>query len=183
MLFRSPQHLTKAAVAEYTEKFEKLSNSMKNANVDYVLIKILSNQYKLIEKKKTTFRMLNYMKKLYNELMILVDKKNADLINKIKGRLFVVGTTSVRTLESVCKKGKVAAGKGKTEIFIKPGYKFKMKIDGMITNFHLPKSTLLMLVSAFAGRKRILDAYNIAVKEKYRFFSFGDGMLILTKKL
>jgi S-adenosylmethionine:tRNA ribosyltransferase-isomerase len=107
-----------------------------------------------------------------------IDKKNADIINNRKGRLFVVGTTSIRTLESVSKNGKIIAGKGKTEIFIKPGYKFKNKIDGMITNFHLPKSTLLMLVSAFIGRKKILDAYKIAIKKKYRFFSFGDVMLI-----
>ena len=108
-----------------------------------------------------------------------VDKKNADIINKRKGRLFAVGTTSVRALESAAKNEKVIAGKGKTEIFIKPGYRFKNKIDGMITNFHLPKSTLLMLASAFIGRKKILDAYKIAVEKKYRFFSFGDAMLIL----
>ncbi|MBW2965921.1 tRNA preQ1(34) S-adenosylmethionine ribosyltransferase-isomerase QueA [Candidatus Woesearchaeota archaeon] len=108
-----------------------------------------------------------------------VDKKNVDIINKRKGRLFTVGTTSVRTLESVAdKKGIIVAKKGKTEIFIKPGYKFKTKIDGLITNFHLPKSTLLMLVSAFVGRKNILDAYKVAIENKYRFFSFGDAMLI-----
>ncbi|MBW2977874.1 tRNA preQ1(34) S-adenosylmethionine ribosyltransferase-isomerase QueA [Candidatus Woesearchaeota archaeon] len=109
-----------------------------------------------------------------------VDKNNADIINKRKGKLVVVGTTSVRALESVAdKNGKIIAKKGETELFIKPGYKFKTQIDAMITNFHLPKSTLLMLVSAFIGRKKILDAYKIAVKKKYRFFSFGDAMLIL----
>jgi S-adenosylmethionine:tRNA ribosyltransferase-isomerase len=121
----------------------------------------------------------NVNKKTLHAEYYEVDKKNADIINNRKGRLFVVGTTSVRTLESVVKNGKVVAGKGKTRIFIKPGYKFKMKIDGLITNFHLPKSTLLMLVSAFAGRKKILDAYKIAIKKKYRFFSFGDVMLLL----
>jgi len=108
-----------------------------------------------------------------------VDKKNADIINNRKGRVIVVGTTSVRTFESTNKNGKIIPKKGKTEIFIKPGYKFKNKIDGLITNFHLPKSTLLMLVSAFIGRKKILDAYKIAIKKKYRFFSFGDATLIL----
>jgi len=110
-----------------------------------------------------------------------VDAKNAKIINNAK-RLFVVGTTSIRALESVSdKNGKIHAGKGSTELFIKPGYKFKTKIDAMITNFHLPKSTLLMLVSAFIGRKKILNAYKIAVKNNYRFFSFGDAMLILKK--
>ncbi|MBR9691481.1 tRNA preQ1(34) S-adenosylmethionine ribosyltransferase-isomerase QueA [Candidatus Woesearchaeota archaeon] len=107
-----------------------------------------------------------------------IDKKNADLINNRKRKLIVVGTTSMRALESVAEKGKVRAKRGNTKLFIKPGYRFKMKYDAMITNFHLPKSTLLMLVSAFVGRKKILDAYKIAVKEKYMFFSFGDAMLL-----
>jgi S-adenosylmethionine:tRNA ribosyltransferase-isomerase len=110
-----------------------------------------------------------------------VDKRNADIINKRQGRLFVAGTTSVRTLESAGKNGKIIPKSGKTKIFIKPGYKFKAEIDGLITNFHLPKSTLLMLVSAFIGRKKILKAYKTAIKNKYRFFSFGDAMLILNK--
>jgi S-adenosylmethionine:tRNA ribosyltransferase-isomerase len=109
-----------------------------------------------------------------------IDEKNADIINKRKGKLIVVGTTSVRALESVADKhGKIAAKTGTTELFIKPGYRFKTKIDAMITNFHLPKSTLLMLVSAFFGRKKILDAYKVAIKKRYRLFSFGDAMLIL----
>ncbi len=108
-----------------------------------------------------------------------VDEKNADIINNAK-RLFVVGTTSMRTLESVAdEEGIIRAKRGNTRLFIKPGYEFKLDYDGVITNFHLPKSTLLMLVSAFVGRKKILDAYNIAVRKKYRFFSFGDAMLIL----
>ena len=106
-----------------------------------------------------------------------VDKKNAAIINNAK-RLIVVGTTSMRALESVAKNGKIKAGKGNTALFVKPGYRFKMKYDAMITNFHLPKSTLLMLVSAFVGRKKILKAYKEAVKKKYRFFSFGDAMLL-----
>ena len=90
-----------------------------------------------------------------------------------KGRIIAVGTTSVRLLESAD-----SPGKGETDIFIYPGYQFK-RVDAMITNFHLPKSTLLMLVSAFAGTELIKNAYKEAIKERYRFFSFGDAMLIL----
>ena len=95
------------------------------------------------------------------------------------GRVFAVGTTSCRTLESVTDdEGIVHAKKGWTDIFITPGYKFKA-VDKLITNFHLPESTLVMLVSAFAGREHVLNAYAEAVRERYRFFSFGDAMLIL----
>ena len=93
--------------------------------------------------------------------------------------MIAVGTTSCRTLESATgADGVLKSGSGWTEIFIYPGYKFKM-IDGLITNFHLPESTLVMLVSAMAGKENILHAYEVAVQEKYRFFSFGDAMLIL----
>ena len=94
------------------------------------------------------------------------------------GRVIAVGTTSVRTLESAAENGVVKAMRGDTSIFIKPGYKYQM-VDALITNFHLPGSTLVMLVSALYDRERILDAYRVAVEEKYRFFSFGDAMLIL----
>ena len=94
------------------------------------------------------------------------------------GRVIAVGTTSVRTLESAARNGRLQAMKGDTSIFIKPGYQWQMT-DALITNFHLPGSTLLMLVSALYDRQRILDAYTLAVKEEYRFFSFGDAMLIL----
>lgn len=111
----------------------------------------------------------------------VVDKEAADVINATKkagGRVISVGTTSTRTLETVTDEdGVVHEGSGWTQIFIYPGYKFKA-IDALITNFHLPESTLLMLVSALAGRKNILNAYNIAVQERYRFFSFGDAMFI-----
>lgn len=93
-------------------------------------------------------------------------------------RVIAVGTTSTRTLESAAKDGRVVAGEGETDIFIYPGYQFQV-LSGLITNFHLPKSTLVMLVSALAGREHILHAYEEAVKEQYRFFSFGDAMLIL----
>ncbi len=112
----------------------------------------------------------------------IVSKETADIINETKqngGRVACVGTTSCRTLESVCAKhGKVVPTEDDTSIFIYPGYEFKC-MDALITNFHLPESTLIMLVSAFAGYDFTMDAYKTAVKEKYRFFSFGDAMLIL----
>lgn len=112
----------------------------------------------------------------------VIDEKAAETINETRahgGRIIAIGTTSTRTLETVADEaGRVHACSGWTDIFIYPGYKFKA-IDGLITNFHLPESTLLMLVSAFYNREKILDAYQEAVKEKYRFFSFGDAMLIL----
>lgn len=111
----------------------------------------------------------------------IMPKETADLINETKkkgGRVISVGTTSCRTLESVAaKNGCIREDEDDTSIFIYPGYKFKC-IDALITNFHLPESTLIMLVSAFAGFDNIMNAYNTAVKEKYRFFSFGDAMFI-----
>ena len=112
----------------------------------------------------------------------IVDEDQAKLINDTKkngGRVIAVGTTSCRTLESATgEDGILKSGSGWTEIFIYPGYKFKM-IDGLITNFHLPESTLVMLVSALAGKENIMHAYEVAVQKRYRFFSFGDAMLIL----
>jgi len=112
-----------------------------------------------------------------------MSEETAQLLNEVKvkgGRIISVGTTSTRTLETIASKheGKFVAERGWTNIFIYPGYTFKA-IDGLITNFHLPKSTLIMLVSALAGRENVLNAYETAVKEKYRFFSFGDAMLII----
>ena len=111
-----------------------------------------------------------------------IKQEDVDKINNARkngGRIISVGTTSCRVLESISdENGFVKETEGDTSIFIYPGYKFKC-IDGLITNFHLPESTLLMLVSALAGKDYIMKAYNEAVKEKYRFFSFGDAMLIL----
>lgn len=110
-----------------------------------------------------------------------VSKEAADIINMTKangGRVISVGTTSTRTLETVAlEDGTIPSKSGWTDIFIYPGYKFKA-VDNLITNFHLPESTLVMLVSALAGRENVLNAYSVAVKEKYRFFSFGDAMFI-----
>ena len=111
-----------------------------------------------------------------------VTQETADVINQTKeqgGRVICVGTTSCRTVESAAdENGNVQAGCGDTEIFIYPGYRFKV-LDCLITNFHLPESTLVMLVSALAGRENVLSAYEKAIEEKYRFFSFGDAMLVI----
>ena len=119
-----------------------------------------------------------------HEEIFSVPQETADLIRNTKengGRVIAVGTTSIRTLEAAAlDKKNIAVGSSSTKIFIYPGYEFKI-VDALITNFHLPKSTLLMLVSAFAGREFILRAYREAVEQRYRFFSFGDAMLIETK--
>jgi S-adenosylmethionine:tRNA ribosyltransferase-isomerase len=115
-----------------------------------------------------------------------VTQETADLINLTRqsgGRVIAVGTTSVRTLETAArgndeKKEIIKSFEGTTDLFILPGFSFRV-VDGLITNFHLPRSTLIMLVSAFTGRKCTLNAYDIAIKENYRFYSFGDAMLIL----
>ena len=111
----------------------------------------------------------------------MISQETADLLNRTRdagGRIVCVGTTSCRTVESLAdENGHFTARSAWTDIFIYPGYRFKA-MDALITNFHLPESTLVMLVSAFAGREKILNAYKIAVQERYRFFSFGDAMYI-----
>jgi S-adenosylmethionine:tRNA ribosyltransferase-isomerase len=111
-----------------------------------------------------------------------IPETTAAAINRAKGegrRVFALGTTAARTLEyAVDGDGRVTAGEGITDLFVYPGFRFRI-IDALITNFHLPKSTLLMLVAAFAGREFILEAYEQAVREQFRFFSYGDCMLIL----
>lgn len=131
-----------------------------------------------------TFRPVKVEDVLEHEMhseFYIIDEENAKIINDAKangGKIISVGTTSTRTLESNAnEEGLVTAGSGWTKIFIYPGYKFKC-IDRLFTNFHLPESTLIMLVSALAGHDEVLHAYNEAVKEKYRFFSFGDAMFI-----
>ena len=118
--------------------------------------------------------------KMHSEFYV-VDQKAADVINHARangGRIIAVGTTSTRVLETAAdKNGIVTAGSGWTDIFIYPPYQFKA-VDALITNFHLPESTLLMLVSALAGKEYMMNAYDQAVKERYRFFSFGDAMFI-----
>ena len=117
---------------------------------------------------------------MHSELCMM-SQETADILNETRkrgGRIVCVGTTSCRTLESLVNEDGSFEAKSKwTEIFIFPGYEFKA-MDALITNFHLPESTLVMLVSAFAGRENVLNAYQEAVKEKYRFFSFGDSMYL-----
>ena len=131
-----------------------------------------------------TFRPVNVedvTKHVMHKEHYIMTKEAADTLNEIReegGKIYAVGTTSVRTLETIMQNNeKLVPTSGDTSIFIYPGFKFK-GIDGLITNFHLPKSTLVMLVSAFSSKENILNAYNEAVKMKYRFFSFGDAMLI-----
>jgi S-adenosylmethionine:tRNA ribosyltransferase-isomerase len=119
--------------------------------------------------------------KMHSEFYMVTEEASEE-INRTRangGRIITVGTTSTRTLETVAdEKGRIIPGSGWTDIFIYPGYKFKV-VDGIITNFHLPESTLIMMVSAFAGMNNIRNAYNVAIKNKYRFFSFGDAMFII----
>ncbi|MBQ4313127.1 MAG: S-adenosylmethionine:tRNA ribosyltransferase-isomerase, partial [Clostridia bacterium] len=119
--------------------------------------------------------------KMHSEHYQLTEE-NAKIINETKengGRVIAVGTTSCRTLESIATfRGKIEAADGWTNIYIYPGYQVKV-LDGLITNFHLPESALIMLVSAFLGYDKTMQAYKIAVEEKYRFFSFGDSMMIV----
>ena len=124
---------------------------------------------------------VNVLEHKMHEESFEISEKAAKIINEAKTegrRIISVGTTATRALESsVDENGKLIAQKKDTGIFIYPGYKFKI-VDALITNFHLPKSTLLMLVSAFYDREKMLEIYNLAVKEKYHFFSFGDSMFI-----
>jgi S-adenosylmethionine:tRNA ribosyltransferase-isomerase len=116
---------------------------------------------------------------------VQVSQATANLVNQTRAkgkRVFAVGTTVVRSLESASRNGQCASYVGDTDIFITPGYQFKV-IDGLLTNFHLPESTLMMLVSALAGHQLIMAAYAHAVEQQYRFFSYGDAMLILNHSL
>ena len=108
----------------------------------------------------------------------IVSREVADMINNRSGRLFAVGTTVTRALESSSKGGKVYPSEGYTNIFIYPGYEFQSGIDALITNFHVPRSSLILLVTAFGGYERIMRAYRVAIEKRYRFYSFGDAMLI-----
>lgn len=151
---------------------EKLKN--KGVNIGYVTLHVGLGTFRPVK----TDDILEH--KMHSEFYILPEE-TAELVNKTKkngGRVISVGTTATRTLETVGSFDKILkAQTGWTDIFIYPGKEFKV-IDALITNFHLPESTLIMLVSALAGRENVLNAYNTAVSEKYRFFSFGDAMFI-----
>ncbi len=147
----------------------------KGINTAYVTLHVGLGTFRPVKEDEITDHIM------HSEHYIL-PQETVDIINETKskgGRVIAVGTTTTRTLESVAKDyGKLVACDGWTEIFIYPPYEFKV-LDGLITNFHLPESTLVMLVSAFAGFDNTMNAYNEAVKEEYRFFSFGDSMIII----
>ncbi len=154
----------------------QLLEQIRNAGVDIaeVTLHVGLGSFRPV---KTAYVLEHHMHSEYYSL----EQEQADKINRAKAdghRVIAVGTTSTRTLESIAdEQGFVKAASGWTEIFIYPGYRFRC-IDGLITNFHLPESTLIMLVSALAGREHVLNAYAQAVREQYRFFSFGDAMYI-----
>ena len=158
-------HFTK----EYLEKIKE-----KKVNIAYVTLHVGLGTFRPVSVEDVTKH------DMHSEYYILSDEV-AILLNKTREngkRIISVGTTSTRVLETVAdSNGRFKAQSGNTKIFIYPGYKFK-GIDALLTNFHLPKSTLIMLISALAGKDNVLNAYKHAVKEKYRFFSFGDCMFI-----
>jgi S-adenosylmethionine:tRNA ribosyltransferase-isomerase len=157
------------------ELLEKIKE--KKVNIAYVTLHVGLGTFRPVN---TDNILEHHMHSEYYE----INKDTVELLNKTKEnkkRIIVVGTTSVRVLETVMSKyGKLVECSGFTDIFIYPGYEFKI-VDNLITNFHLPKSTLIMLISALAGREKVLNAYNIAIKNNYRFFSFGDSMFIINK--
>lgn len=159
-------HFTKEMLASLKEK---------GINIAYVTLHVGLGTFRPVKVDDVT------QHKMHSE-HYSITKENADIINSTKangGRVICVGTTSCRTVESAMQTfGEIKECCDDTSIFIYPGYTFKC-MDGLITNFHLPESTLIMLVSAFAGYEKTMNAYNVAVSEKYRFFSFGDAMLIL----
>ncbi len=154
------------------EILEKIKS--KGVNVAFVTLHVGLGTFRPVKVEDVTEH------KMHSEHYYM-PKETAEIINKTKqngGRVICVGTTSCRTVESVANTyGEIKECSGDTEIFIYPGYTFKC-MDGLITNFHLPESTLIMLVSAFAGYENVMEAYKIAVSERYRFFSFGDAMFI-----
>lgn len=152
----------------------ELLNRIKNKGVDVVYITLHVGTGTFAPVKTRDIRD-HVMEPEY----ISISEESAKVINETGGKLLVAGTTTVKALESSCVDGKITAMEGFSRLFIYPPYRFSSKIDAMITNFHLPGSTLLMLVSAFAGRERILAAYGEAISNSYRFYSFGDAMLIL----
>ena len=146
----------------------------KGVGVGYVTLHVGLGTFRPVKEDEITDH------EMHSEYCV-IPQETADLINRTKangGRVICVGTTSCRTLESWANEdGTMEAKAGWTKIYIYPGYKFKV-MDGLVTNFHLPESTLIMLVSAFAGRENVLEAYREAVRERYRFFSFGDAMFL-----
>ena len=157
-------HFTKELLSELQSK---------GVNIAYVTLHVGLGTFRPVKVEDITKH------KMHSEYYS-ISKETCDIVNSTKkngGKVISVGTTSCRVLETAGKSGILEASDGWTDIFIYPGYQFKI-IDRLITNFHLPESTLIMLVSSLAGRENVLNAYNAAVKERYRFFSFGDAMFI-----
>lgn len=155
-----------------TELLSKLKE--KGVQIEYVTLHVGLGTFKSVSVENVKDHIMH--SETYN-----IDKETADRINTAKEqgrRVICVGTTSVRTLESAAENGKLINLSGETSIFIYPPYKFQV-VDGIITNFHLPESTLIMLISAFSSKENVMNAYQEAVKERYRFFSFGDAMFII----
>jgi len=152
---------------------EDLLNRIKNKGVriEYLTLHISYATFKHIEESEIKNKTLH--EEIYH-----IPEETAEKINARNGRLFAVGTTVVRALESSSRNNKVYPGTFNTDLFIMEGYRFQSGIDGIITNFHIPRSSLIMLVTAFGGYERVMGAYKIAVEKGYRFFSFGDAMLI-----
>jgi len=154
----------------------ELIERLKSQNVQFVMITLHIGYGTFLPVKSSDIRNHQMHSEWYT-----ISGESADIINRTKaggGRIVAVGTTTVRTLEYASDNdGKIYSGNGRCDLFIFPGYRFKV-IDALITNFHLPRSTLLMLVSAFAGREKVLHAYSDAKKKKYRFYSYGDAMYI-----
>ena len=170
-------HFTKELINKVEKKGIELLNEIqqKGISIAYLTLHVGLGTFRPVKEEN----ILDH--KMHSEYYI-IEQQQADIINQTKkagGRIIAVGTTSTRTLESIAdENGFVKASSGWTNIFIYPGYHFKT-VDCLITNFHLPESTLIMLVSALAGKQNVLHAYDIAVQQKYRFFSFGDAMLII----
>jgi S-adenosylmethionine:tRNA ribosyltransferase-isomerase len=156
------------------EDIEKLK--IKNINFAFITLHVGSGTFQPVKADNIDNHVMH--KELYS-----IDEHTRDLIRITKnkgGRVIAIGTTVLRALESAFDKGRIRVGKQETKIFIKPGYKFNV-VDGLFTNFHLPKSTLLMLVSAFAGYEFTKEIYRHAILSRYRFFSYGDAMFIEQK--
>ncbi len=143
----------------------------KGVNVAYVTLHVSPGTF-------TPVKAENIEEHIMEPEYVSVSQENADIINKTEGKLIAAGTTTAKALESSCVDGRITVKEDFSRLFIYPPYRFRSRIDALITNFHLPKSTLLMLVSAFAGRERLLTAYSEAISNSYRFYSFGDAMLV-----
>jgi len=157
---------------------EKLLNEIDEIGVKrvFLTLHISYSTFKPIKEE-------DIIKEKLHEEFFSIPEETAKVVNKSDGRVIAVGTTVVRAMESSSLDGILYPGLGKTDIFIKPPYNFRSKIDAMITNFHIPRSSLIMLVTAFGGYERVMKAYSIAIKEKYRFYSFGDAMLLFKSKI